>query len=257
MTAVVEDDRFEMTWVKICGTTNLEDALAAVEAGADAVGFVFYEKSPRYITVEAAREIVEKLPENVEKVGVFVHGDGIDPADVLFASGLTGLQCYVSPEGGAAGRGSQKATGASCRPKRARFLMAVPMNWIGVDEKRIRSMASDFAKWGKNLPEGISLPEGLMDTFVLDSGDLRQPGGTGKTFDWKVALPIAEAMRKGGVKLVVAGGLTPQNVGDAIEILKPWGVDVVSGVESTPGKKDPEKVRAFVRAVREIDRKTS
>ena len=96
-----------------------------------------------------------------------------------------------------------------------------------------------------------------MDTFVLDSGDLRQPGGTGKTFDWKVALPIAEAMRKGGVKLVVAGGLTPQNVGDAIEILKPWGVDVVSGVESTPGKKDPEKVRAFVRAVREIDRKTS
>jgi phosphoribosylanthranilate isomerase len=236
-----------MTWIKICGTTNLEDALVAV---------VFYEKSPRYITVEAAREIVEKLPESVEKVGVFVNGDGVEPADVLLASGLTGLQWYVSPEGGA-GRGSQKATGACCRPKRARFLMAVPMNWIGVDEERIRGMASDFATWGKNLPEGSSLPEGLLDTFVLDSGDLRQPGGTGKTFDWKVALPIAEGMRQGGVKLVVAGGLTPQNVGEAIGILKPWGVDVVSGVEARPGKKDPEKVRAFVRAVREIDRKAS
>src|SRR5260370_16159834 len=244
-----------MTWVKICGTTNLEDALIAVDAGADALGFVFYEKSPRYITVEAAREIVEKLPENVEKVGVFVNGYDFDPLNVLRSAGLTGTQTYVAVED-TSGRSSHRATGPSSFPRRTRFLMAVPMNWIGVDEERIRGMASDFAKWGKNLPEGISLPEGLMDTFVLDSGDLRQPGGTGKTFDWKVALPIAEAMRKGGVKLVVAGGLTPENVGEAIETLKPWGVDVASGVESTPGKKDPEKVRAFVQAVREMDRKT-
>jgi len=86
---------------------------------------------------------------------------------------------------------------------------------------------------------------------VLDSGDLRMPGGTGKTFDWKKAVPIADGMRQGGVKLVVAGGLTPENVTQAIGILKPWGV------EARPGRKDPEKVRAFVRAVREIDRKTS
>ena len=108
--------------------------------------------------------------------------------------------------------------------------------------------AIDFS--GKNLPEGFSLPEGLMDTFVLDSGDLRMPGGTGKKFDWEKAVPIAEGMRRAGLKLVVAGGLTPENVADAMRILQPWGVDVASGVEARPGKKDPEKVRAFVKAVR-------
>jgi phosphoribosylanthranilate isomerase len=76
-------------------------------------------------------------------------------------------------------------------------------------------------------------------------------------FDWKAAVPVAEGMRQGGVKLVVAGGLTPDNVGRAMEILKPWGVDVVSGVEARPGKKDPEKVRTFVQAVRAADRKAS
>jgi phosphoribosylanthranilate isomerase len=131
------------------------------------------------------------------------------------------------------------------------------MKFVGEDEEGINSLASDFAKWGKNLPEGFPLREGLMDTFVLDSGDLRMPGGTGKTFDWERAIPIAEGMRRGGVKLVVAGGLTPENVGQAIGILKPWGVDVVSGVEARPGKKDPEKVRAFVKAVREIDRRSA
>src|SRR5436309_1591711 len=131
-----------MTWIKICGTTNLEDAQVAVDAGADAVGFVFYDKSPRKISVEAARAITEKLPEHVEKVGVLV---------------------------------------------------------------------------GKEV------------------------------------VPIMQGMCQGGVKLVVAGGLTPANVGEAIGILKPWGVDVASGVEASPGKKDLEKVRAFVKAVRAAD----
>jgi len=90
----------------------------------------------------------------------------------------------------------------------------------------------------------------------LDSGNLRQPGGTGHPFDWKKARGLAEGVRKEGLKLVVAGGLTPENVGEAIEILRPWGVDVVSGVEARPGKKDAEKVRAFVKAVREMDRKS-
>jgi len=123
--------------------------------------------------------------------------------------------------------------------------------------EQVQRSPSDFANWGKNLPADLSFSEGLMDTFVLDSGDLRMPGGTGKTFNWNKAVPIAEAMRQGGVKLVVAGGLTPENVGEAMQTLNPWGVDVVSGVEAKPGKKDPEKVRAFVNAVREFDRKTS
>jgi phosphoribosylanthranilate isomerase len=245
-----------MTWIKICGMTNLEDALTAVDAGADAVGFVFYAKSPRNITVEAARAIVEKLPDNVEKIGVFVNDSELDPADVLLHARLSGTQVYFSPDN--AGRnGGSKAIGVNLLPRRARFLMALPINFVGDDQEGIRKLAANFARWGQNLPEGISIPDGLMNTWVLDSGDLRQPGGTGKTFDWKRAAPIAEGMRQGGVNLVVAGGLTPENVVEAMGILKPWGVDVASGVESRPGKKDPEKVRAFVKAVREIDGKAS
>ena len=246
-----------MTWVKICGMTNLEDALVAVEAGADAVGFVFYQKSPRCVSVEAAREIVEKLPESVEKVGVFVNGGELNPLNVLLDAGLTGTQTYFSPGGDERQAGGTKAIGASLLPKRARFLMALPMKFFGDHEDGIQKAASDFAKWGKNLPKDFFPPEGLMDTFLLDSGDLLTPGGTGTTFDWKKAVSIAEGMRQGGVKLVVAGGLTSENVGEAMNILKPWGVDVASGVEARPGKKDPEKVRAFVNAVREADRKAS
>jgi phosphoribosylanthranilate isomerase len=251
-----------MTWVKICGMTNLEDALTAVEAGADAVGFVFYEKSPRNISVQAARGIIAKLPGGVEKVGVFVHGGELEPIDVLLRAGLTGTQSYMLAEdtvhsGPLGARQGLEQGGwaieVSRLPKRARFLMALPMNIVGGEVERV---ISSFSRWKENRPEGVALQEGLMDTFVLDSGDLRKPGGTGKTFDWEKAVPIAEGMRQGGVKLVVAGGLTPTNVGEAIGILKPWGVDVVSGVEARPGKKDPEKVRAFVRAVREMDRKT-
>jgi phosphoribosylanthranilate isomerase len=246
-----------MTWVKICGTTNLEDALIAVEAGADAVGFVFYEKSPRNVSIEAAREIVAKLPESVEKIGVFVHDSELSPLSVLLEAGLTGTQTYFSPGSGTGRQAGVKGMDVSLLPARAKFLMALPMNLVGEDEDRIRKLASDFAQWGKKLPDGFSVPTALMDTLVLDSGDLRTPGGTGKAFDWKKAVPIAEGMRQGGVNLVVAGGLTPENVTEAIGILKPWGVDVVSGVETRPGKKDPEKVRMFVRAVREVDRKKS
>jgi phosphoribosylanthranilate isomerase len=248
-----QDDKVEMTWIKICGMTNLQDALTAVDAGADAVGFVFYEKSPRNITVEAAREIVEKLPESVEKIGVFVRGE-LDSMRVLMEVGLTGTQLYLSPESN--GRsGAGRALGTSLLPKRARFLLALPMKLLG-DGEQTQKIEFKFNDFGKNLPVGISLPE-MMDTFVLDSGDLRMPGGTGKTFDWKKAVPIAEAIREGGVKLVVAGGLTAENVGEAMRALEPWGVDVVSGVEARPGKKDPEKVRAFVKAVRDADPKTS
>jgi phosphoribosylanthranilate isomerase len=243
-----------MTWIKICGMTNLEDALTAVEAGADAMGFVFYEKSPRNVSVEAAREICEKLPEGVEKIGVFVNGSGVEACDLVLQVGLTGCQSYAS-EAGEAPSGSTGAMGLGCFPKRPRFLVSLRMNHLAEGEERIRKLVADFVNLKKNLPkEAWALTE-VMNTIVLDSGDLRTPGGTGKTFDWEGAVPIAEEMRRGGVNLVVAGGLTPENVGDAIEILKPWGVDVVSGVEASPGRKDPEKVRAFVKAVRDADRR--
>ena len=243
-----------MTWIKICGTTNLEDALTAVDAGADALGFVFYEKSPRKIDVEMAREIVAKLPARVEKVGVFV-GESADewPRGVL-SVGLTSVQQYFGFEAKVQPKHA-KATGGDGFPVPPKIYVALPVARFLEEQEEIKGLAADFAKWKTNLPPEFSLPAGLWDTIVLDSGDLRQPGGTGKTFDWNKAAPIAEGMRQGGVKLIVAGGLTAENVGEAIGVLKPWGVDVASGVEARPGKKDPEKVRAFVRAVRETDRK--
>jgi phosphoribosylanthranilate isomerase len=249
-----------MTWVKICGMTNLEDALVAVEAGADAVGFVFYEKSPRNISVEVAREIVEKLPESVEKIGVFV-GVEVNVLKVLLDVGLNGMQIYPPAEGREESGGHFVAVGAGGLPDRARnarCLTALPMNLIGENQKEIRELGSDFATLRGYRPNWVA-PLGNPEkfAFLLDSGDLRQPGGTGKKFDWNRAVPIAEGMREGGVKLVVAGGLTGENVVEAMHILKPWGVDVASGVEERPGKKDPEKVRAFVKAVRDADGKAS
>jgi len=128
-----------------------------------------------------------------------------------------------------------------------------------IDAEGIRRLGRRYAEVG-NAEEGdlrqIPLsPEFPVSTIVLDSGSQRSPGGTGDRFDWKEAITLSGEMRENGVRLVVAGGLTPENVDQAMGILKPWGVDVVSGVEASPGKKDPEKVRAFVRAVREMDRR--
>jgi phosphoribosylanthranilate isomerase len=244
-----------MTWVKICGMTNLEDALVAVDAGADAVGFVFYEKSPRCVSVETAREIVEKLPENVEKVGVFV-GPGSDAVHVLLGTGITAIQSYFSLQGFAGNRsGEGMAVDIGLMPARFRCLMAFSTNLFAGNTDLLQQIIAGFASARAKMPS--EPPAGILDTFLLDSGNSQQPGGTGVSFDWEKARPIADLVRDKGLKLVIAGGLKPENVGDAIEVLRPWGVDVVSGVEASPGMKDPEKVRAFVRAVREMDRKES
>jgi phosphoribosylanthranilate isomerase len=243
-----------MTWVKICGITNLEDALLAVEAGADALGFVFYDKSPRKIDVETARAIVEKLPEQIEKVGVLVGGSDIEWFDIVLEAGLTAVQHYPGPRS----QGTQgiRALCMSRFPGPLKHFMAViPLADSLKDDRIVTGLAADFVRFRTNIPEKAPVPEGVFDTFLLDSGGGQQPGGTGKTFNWRKAVPLAEGIRQVGLKLVVAGGLTAQNVGEAIDVLKPWGVDVSSGVESCPGKKDPEKVRAFIQAVRQTDGK--
>jgi phosphoribosylanthranilate isomerase len=223
-----------MTWVKICGTTNLEDALTAVDAGADAVGFVFYEKSPRNITVEAARKIAEKLPEGVEKVGVFVNEIATRVSAIADEVGLTAVQFhgdeYQNPEMFAINRKS---------------FYCIPADWIAMTGQKKEKSVGSFIAFPKNL-----------GTVMLDSGTSQQRGGTGKAFDWREAKAWVSTIGQSHL-VVIAGGLNAENVEEAIEILKPWGVDVVSGVEAKPGKKDPEKVRAFVQAVREADRKTS
>lgn len=222
-----------MTWVKICGITNLEDALTAVEAGADAVGFVFYEKSPRNISAEAAREIVDRLPEGVEKVGVFVDLESERIREVVLNVGLTAVQLH--------GERSAESVG--------RDLASSP-NSVGVS-KVISVIHGQALK--DDLLFGVKISN--MFAILLDSRS-DEMGGTGTSFDWEATQGAVQHMSL-TVPVIVAGGLTPLNVGGAIRMFQPFGVDVASGVEARPGKKDPKKVRAFVSAVREIDRKNS
>ncbi|HZQ20233.1 MAG TPA: phosphoribosylanthranilate isomerase [Terriglobales bacterium] len=234
-----------MTWIKICGITNLEDALVAVEAGADALGFVFYEKSPRNVTARDVARIIEKLPEHTEKVAVVVH----DHTDNLNLPGsLTAFQWThkTIPE--------NFAGLIEKRPVHPfKTFIAFPAS--SLDETSVRRLSDAFARFNP-LSERPDLSP-MFEALFLDSGTTLKPGGTGNPFDWHKAVPIADELKQGPFKLVVAGGLTPGNVSEAIDILHPWGVDVSSGVEARPGKKNPEKVRAFIRAVREADKANS
>jgi phosphoribosylanthranilate isomerase len=206
-----------VTWVKICGNTNLEDALLAVEAGADALGFVFYAESPRHVTPEQVRDIVRQLPVRVETVGVFVNEAGERVEAIVELAGLTAIQLH----------------GDEYRdhewPMTARkIFVTIP--------------ARELGGWRKNSRK-------RLDAILVDSSTPQQRGGTGKTFDWEEARASLTALGQ-EVPIIVAGGLTSENVTGAITALRPWGVDVSSGVEAHPGKKDPAKVRAFVAAVR-------
>jgi len=218
-----------MTWIKICGTTNLDDALLAVEAGADALGFVFYEKSPRYVTPELAREIVRELPKEVEAVGVFVNKYEDDILDTAARVGLTAVQMHGDNED----------------PHVADLVV----------EKRPDLSVFAAISMSNERPEGSAMmydPDSVR-AFLLDSARAEKRGGTGEVFDWSGAKRSVEVIKTLG-DIVVAGGLTPGNVAQAMGVLRPWGVDVVSGVERTAGKKDSAKVRAFVAAVREAER---
>ncbi len=236
-----------MTWVKICGITNLEDALTAVEAGADAVGFVFHESSPRNVEAATAREIVAQLPAKVEKVGVFVDLSQEHLVAIVNEVRLTGMQCRLRKNSGTS---SAPAGEADRFLEPVKMLLPLSVTLLLQDDNRLKALMADFSRMAEDQSRlGRRRRANPADTFLLDSSTRLQPGGTGKTFDWKKVAPLVEVMSK-SVKVVVAGGLTPDNVADAIHILKPWGVDVSSGVEASPGKKDPEKVRAFVQAVR-------
>jgi phosphoribosylanthranilate isomerase len=206
-----------MTWIKICGTTSLEDALMSVEMGADALGFVFWEKSPRNVDAATVREIVNKLPPRVEKVGVFVREPFEKVRQIVDETGLTAAQLHFPDL-------------ANADWQRADF-----KKYVVVQVYETQS-DGEYSSWA--------------DAIILDSGNSQKPGGTGKAFDWQQNSATVETIRNSH-KVVVAGGLNSENVSEAIRILKPWGVDVVSGVEASPGKKDPQKVRVFIQAVKE------
>ena len=207
------------TRVKICGITRAEDARLAVDLGASALGFNFYAPSPRYLAPAAARAIALTLPALVMSVGVFAdETESSRVAEAAEAAGVTAIQLHgprfpATPDG---------------------LLQAYPL---------IRALTV-----GKSFrPEDVRPLR--ANAFLLDAPDNTLRGGTGKTFDWKLA---CEAKRFGPI--ILAGGLTPENVGQAIREVRPFAVDVASGVESAPGKKDPAKLRAFFAAVEEADR---
>ena len=199
--------------VKVCGTTRLKDALLAVECGADAIGFIFYKKSPRCVSAKTAKEICSKLPPFVSRVGVFVNETADTINRIADRCGLDAVQLHGDE------------TPAFCKKIKHRVIKAV----------RVKDAAS--------LKEISRYP---VDGFLLDTYKKDQWGGTGKVFDWELAL---RAKKYGPV--ILAGGLNPRNVKEAIKKVKPYGVDVSSGVEQLPGKKDPKKVKAFLKAVRE------
>lgn len=204
-----------MVKVKICGITNLKDARQALDEGADFLGFNFYPRSPRYVTPRRARGILRRLPKKIASVGVFVNEQEDKMLKIARQVGLDHLQLH----------GEESPATIAHLARNLAVIKAV----------RVRN---SFRTAELTRYEHAS-------AFLLDGFDRRRHGGSGKTFRWNIAL---RAKRAGHI--FIAGGLTPENVSEAIRSAKPYAVDVCSGVESKPGKKDPALVVKFMRAVR-------
>lgn len=198
--------------VKIEGITTAQDAEMAIDAGADALGFVFYPPSPRSVDIETAREIVRGMPPFVTSVGVFVNESVEQVRRVREGVGLVAVQLHGDET-----------------PEMVRAL--------GPGVIKAFRVGPDFSP---DIIEAYG-----VSTFLLDAYRKDLPGGTGEVFDWEIAI---ECRRRG--RLILAGGLTPENVAEAVRKVRPYAVDVASGVESEPGRKDHSKVRAFIQAAK-------
>ena len=222
--------------VKICGITTIGDALVAADAGADAIGLVFYPASPRHVDFEVAARIVEQLPSTVAAVGVFVNPSIEELRKAATEVGIDAFQLHgdESPE-----FVSQIEFVAQRKPRPVGFLPGIP----GTEPGRVATIKAFRVRDSRSLEV---LPRYEADLWLLDSYVPGEPGGTGAQFNWKLAV---DAVRMGR-PVVLAGGLTPNNVADAIRTVRPHAVDVSSGVESAPGRKNPALVRAFINAVK-------
>lgn len=203
-----------MTMIKICGITNLPDALEAVSLGADALGFIF-APSPRQISLSTAQKICQEIPPAIWRVGVFVNADLREVRKIADSCELTALQFHGAE------------TPAYC----AQFSKLII--------KAIRIKNANSLQEIANYPSAIILLEGFHP---------QQAGGTGTSFPWEMALEIRKKRN-----FILAGGLNSENVSRAISLLQPWGVDVCSGVERVPGKKDKEKMAQFIKEVKRAD----
>ena len=218
-------------WVKICGNTSLDDARLAASLGANALGFIFAAGSKRQITPVHAAAITASLALEypaVLRIGVVTTGTAAQLATLALTANLTGLQLH--------GDAVQREASAlrSIAPGLQR-IAAFP--WAGAPDFAERLATTDRA--GKPL----------FNALLLDSPTAQSLGGTGHTFPWSEAAPCFAAATRAGIDVIAAGGLNPENVAEAIRILNPTGVDVVSGVEASPGRKDPARLTAFFKAV--------
>jgi len=211
------------TWIKICATTCIEDALASIEAGADALGFVF-APSKRRVSAEQAQAIVAELPANIERVGVFSGDSPAHVRDVAEKVGLTAIQLHGE--------------------ETSEFISQLRSRWVRVPRIGVIKTILVNDDFARRFEEVCRDKDGI-DSILLDAG-----AGSGRTFDWQKAQPY---LSRNKTRVIVAGGLNAENVGEAIRKLSPWGVDVVSGVEREPGRKDPDKLKAFVAAVRRAE----
>ena len=204
-----------MTLIKICGITNLDDAHAAVAAGADALGFNFYTPSPRYITPASAREIINTLPDSIVTVGVFVNEGSPDAVRAIAdQAGVKAVQLHgdESPD--------------YCRA--------------------LNSVIKTFAVSENFDIDQIRAYE--VDAIMLDTKDNRLRGGTGRVFDWSIAQQVSQLFPK----IFLAGGLSPENVCEAIAMVHPYAVDTCSAVEERPGIKNHARMRVFISNVRSV-----
>ena len=200
-----------MTKVKVCGITNIEDAMLCISSGADALGFIFYKKSPRCVDIYKVREICSKLPPFITKVGVFVDEDEKRLRDIFYFSGLNVVQLH----GGES------------------------VNYV----YNLKTLLPDvhIIKFVRNMNEAEMFAP-VVDSFIVDSG-----GGTGKICDWEFAKNLREKI---SLPLILAGGLDGSNVKEAIKTVHPYAVDACSKLEKEKGKKDKGKVEKFIKEVR-------
>jgi phosphoribosylanthranilate isomerase len=202
-----------MVRLKICGITNHRDAQLCVDSGADWLGFNFYARSPRYISPSQAHQIIRRLPRRIHAVGVFVNLSATQILQIARASDLTMVQLHGD--------------------ENPRFLAQLANSYPVIKAFRVRSHSAP-----KELKRFAQ-----AEAFLFDGFHPEFRGGAGARFDWRIA---RAASRYG--RIILAGGLTPENLPTALKQARPFGIDVCSGVESSPGKKDPRKLKAFARA---------
>ena len=206
-----------MTRIKICGITNLDDGLEAIAAGVDALGFVFVPNTPRYITPSQAKLVIKQLPPFITNVGLFVDNEIGEIEDIVNHCKLDAVQLH----------GNESPEMCSQISLQTKVIKSFHV------KKELQVLRNEIANY-------------RVDAYLLDTFIKGKAGGTGQTFDWRIAEGLSQ-------RIILAGGLTPDNIGTAIAQLQPYGVDVSSGVEKSPGKKDTNKIHSFVRQVRKAN----